>query len=64
MKNTDIDIAMDIILINTPEGVTWNRTDIAYVCDCRPEYIRQLEKEALNKLRNRIAMKGYADGCI
>lgn len=51
---------MTVILMVTPEGVTWNRNDIADVCGCRSEYIREIEFKALQKLRQRSALKGYA----
>lgn len=62
--NHIIDISMDVILAISPEGTTWTRDDIADVCGCSHEYIRELEAKAIRKLRSRTILKDYANGCI
>ncbi len=64
LKNNDIDLSMDIILVITPEGFTWSRQDIADVCGCNSEYIREIEKKALNKLQHRSVLRDYTNGGI
>ena len=58
-KDNNIDLCMTIICLITPYDHTWSREEIADMCGCSQEYIREIERKALNKLRRRSALKQY-----
>ena len=50
-EKSSIDIGLAVASTLTERGVTWSLEDLAQVCECSTEAIRQLEKRALVKLR-------------
>lgn len=51
MPNVNIDIGLDVLCIVSKPGETLSDRDIAEVCECSRNYIYELEKKALRKLR-------------
>lgn len=57
--NNDIDIGLDILCrLRAPEQ-TLTAHDIAEVCGCSGNYIYEIEKKALSKLRNHRYLEEY-----
>tara|TARA_R110002096_G_scaffold172484_10_gene346216 strand:+ start:472 stop:714 length:243 start_codon:yes stop_codon:yes gene_type:complete len=59
-KKIEIDLRLSVACNLTPYGTTWSREELARLCGCSSEYIRELERKGLNKLRRRSALKQYA----
>jgi hypothetical protein len=52
-RNTNIDLGLSALVDNALPGETLSWADIADVCDCTRNYIFELEKNALAKLRKK-----------
>jgi hypothetical protein len=52
-----MDAGLLMLSLITPREFEWELQDIAFVCGCTPEAIRQIEEQALAKLRRRFPMR-------
>jgi len=50
-EKSSIDLGLAVASTLTERGVCWSLEDLAEVCECSTEAIRQLEKRALVKMR-------------
>ena len=50
-EKSNIDLGLAVVSTVTERGVCWSLEDLAQVCECSTEAIRQLEKRALAKLK-------------
>lgn len=62
MKRTnDIDVGLDILCLLSKPGQILSHRDIAEVCGCTGNYIDELEKRALNKMRQKMNRDDYLE---
>ena len=50
-RRQDIDLGLAVLSAVSPPGHQWTLRDIAEVCGCTAEAVRQIERRALQKLR-------------
>lgn len=53
-RKDSIDIGLAVAELLAIYGQPWSTREIAHVCDCDHERIRQIERQAIKKLRFRI----------
>lgn len=58
MRNINIDIGLDVLCIVSKPGETLSDRDIADICECSRNYIYELEKCALKKVKKKLT--GYS----
>lgn len=52
-KVSDIDLGLAVLAVLFP-GVPLSQTEIAQVCGCTPQYIGQLERRSIRKIRHAV----------
>ena len=60
-RNHDIDIGLAALSKHNKHGQQMTLDDMAYVCNCDRERIRQIQNQALRKLRSRIMENGETE---
>lgn len=61
-KNPNIDVGLTALVQHATPRQVLSRKDIASVCGCTPDYIRDIERYALTKLkRNKVMVMHYSE---
>ncbi len=56
-RRINIDLGLHALVINAKYGDTLTRSEIADVCGCTPQFIRNIEFAALGKLKRQNNVK-------